>query len=302
MKQWLRSVLRFAVPPGLLNRFNAIYGIEKRLLELESRIARLGKLAVHARYPELFADPPDTNEFGIFSQNGEDGILLDILSQLRDVPRRSAEIGVQTGWECNTAILAWVLGWDVLMIEADPLCAAAAQTRATSISRSEGNRVEIAPHWVTTSNINRILENHHFVGRIGVLSIDVDGVDYWLWKAIRAVNADVVVIEYNATLGEERSITVPYDPRFESRKFHPDGYYGGASLLALERLGISLGYSLVAVDTMGVNAFFIHESKRPASLPVRTARQLYRPHALRARVRTTRQQWDEIAHLPFETV
>jgi hypothetical protein len=137
---------------------------------------------------------------------------------------------------------------------------------------------------------------------LGVLSIDVDGMDYWLWKAVEATAAEVVIIEYNASMGPERPGMVPYDKSFSAMKAHASGYYHGASLAALERLGRSKGYSLVAVDSAGVNAFFVHDAVRPQPLCRREAAEIFRPHRMRLRNHSERQQWDIISQLPYETV
>lgn len=76
--------------------------------------------------------------------------------------------------------------------------------------------------------------------QFGVLSIDVDGNDYWFLERPIEINPSVICIEYNATLGKE-PITVPYDETFERHEKHPSGWYHGASLSALSKLAASSG-------------------------------------------------------------
>jgi hypothetical protein len=68
--------------------------------------------------------------------------------------------------------------------------------------------------FVTAENINHVLEAHGVTGEIGLLSIDIDGMDYWVWKAIEVVSPAIVVIEYNHRFGNDDAVTVPYDPAF----------------------------------------------------------------------------------------
>ena len=66
-------------------------------------------------------------------------------------------------------------------------------------------------------NVNELRQSR--TGRLDrpVLRIDLDGVDYWIWKALDVVTPRVVVVEYQCVSGvPERSVTVPYDPQFKA--------------------------------------------------------------------------------------
>jgi hypothetical protein len=119
---------------------------------------------------------------------------------------------------------------------------------------------------------------------------------------VTTANPRIVIMEYNASLGAELALTVPYSADFSAHSFHASGYYHGASLAALEKLGRRKGYSLVAVCAAGVNAFFVRDDILPASLPARTAADLFRPHAMRLRQHSQQEQWRLIEHLPYERV
>lgn len=292
-----RRLLRRLLPPSLLNRLNAISHLEDRLCELEVRCARIAAAAVFPRFPGLVEEAAP-HEFGIFSQNGEDGILLWLLQQT-GAPRKSfAEIGVENGRECNTAVLGLVLGWSGVMFEEDPLGAAAARRLAARALKDRQDRIEVRQLRVTRENADALLGD----GELGVLSIDVDGADYWLWEAARRVRPRIVIVEYNASFGPDRRITVPYQAGFSALAHHPSGYYHGASLAALEALGRNKGYSLVSVCSAGVNAFFLRDDILPPTIPARAAAEIFRPHAVRSRVHTPEEQWNMIRHLPYESV
>jgi hypothetical protein len=292
-----RRLLRRLLPPRTLDRINHLWHLDERLIELEARRAQLAEVVLRDRYTELFATAPGP-EFGIFSQNGEDGILLWLLEETGAPLKTFVEIGIQDARECNTALLGCVLGWDGLMVDADPRSVAGARAQVGRTLRCRPNRVEVRQALVTRDNVNALIGE----GELGVLSIDVDGMDYWLWKAADRVQPRIVIVEYNASLGPEASITVPYQPDFFYLKAHASGYYHGASLAALEKLGREKGYTLVAVCSAGVNAFFLQDSIRPATLPARNARELFRPHLVRQRLHSQEEQWALIRPLPYERV
>jgi hypothetical protein len=106
---------------------------------------------------------------------------------------------------------------------------------------------------VRRDNIARIFRENDVPQDLDLLSIDIDGNDYWIWEALAAYRPKVVVIEYNATLGPQRSVTIPYD---DDHVWTLDHYFG-ASLAALTKLGQRLGYALIGTESAGVNAFFV---------------------------------------------
>jgi hypothetical protein len=303
MKRLYRKFIRRVLSPRLLARLNHLSHIDDRLIELEAGRARLAEAWLRERRPGLFLnDSTGSPEFGIFSQNGEDGILLGLLEQTGAVEKSFVEIGVENARECNTALLGFVLSWNGLMLEADGVGVAAARRLAARLLQRKSNQVEIRQAFVTAENVDDILESAGFRGELGVLSIDVDGVDYWLWKAIRSVRPRLVVIEYNASLGCTEAITVPYKPDFDCRREHSSGFYHGASLAALEKLGRELGYALATVDSNGVNAFFVREDIRGSTQAPRSARELFREHRERSKFLSPEAQWAAIRHLPFDQV
>ena len=109
--------------------------------------------------------------------------------------------------------------------------------------------------WIETENVNELISSHGFEGEIDLLSLDMDGVDYWIWKAIDCIHPRVVVLEYQDIWGPEKSVTVPYRRDFDRFDTHPD--HCGASLAAFVKLGLKKGYRLVGCNRYGFNAFFI---------------------------------------------
>ena len=102
---------------------------------------------------------------------------------------------------------------------------------------------------------------------VGILHIDLDGNDYWIWKEINTISPIVVVLEYNSVFGIDRAITIPYDKNFDRNNAHTSNLYYGASLRALYQLSINKGYSFIGSNSAGNNAYFVRNDKLTKSLP-----------------------------------
>jgi len=192
-------------------------------------------------------------ELRVHSQNGEDGVLAWLLERIGVGSREVVEFGVGDGSECCAANLVLTFGWSAVLLEASEADAAAAASRYAALA---GGRVRVEHALVEPHNVNELLR-----GKVApvfdVLSVDIDGNDYWVLKALDAVRPRVVVVEYNASFGPERSVTIPYTAGFDRYRAHPSGYYHGASVAALARLGERKGYVLAGCDSRGVNAFLV---------------------------------------------
>jgi hypothetical protein len=190
--------------------------------------------------------------YKVYSQNDEDGIIAEIFRRIGTTGRVFVEFGVESGAECNTVKLL-VEGWRGLWIEANP--ASMVAIRQAFAPFLETRQLAVEERAVTAENIDALLARGGIAGEIDLLSIDIDYNDYWVWKAIQAVNPRVVVIEYNATLRPPMAVVVPYDP---TRQWDGSNFYG-ASLEALVRLGAQKGYRIVGCSLAGVNAFFVRQ-------------------------------------------
>jgi tetratricopeptide (TPR) repeat protein len=105
-----------------------------------------------------------------------------------------------------------------------------------------------------------------------LLSIDIDGNDYFVWQAL-TYRPRVVVIEYNASVPPELSRAIVYDPKF---KWDNTDYFG-ASLRALADLGNRKGYELVYCERAGGNAFFVARSELPPGFVAKPLAEIYKP-------------------------
>jgi len=205
-------------------------------------------------------------EFKVFSQFGEDGIIQYLIREAKIEQSESVfiEFGVQDYTESNTRFLLQNNHWKGLIIDSSA-------DNMDSVRNSElywRYDLTAATAWVDCANINGLLTEYGFNEKIGILSIDIDGNDYWVWDAIDVISPVIVIVEWNSVFGPRHSVTVPYDPFFDRRKAHYSCLYWGASISAFEALGLSKGYSLVGSNIAGNNLFFVRNDRlgRLASL------------------------------------
>lgn len=187
-------------------------------------------------------------EHRVFSQNGEDGVLTELLRRVGVVGRWFVEFGIETGVEGNCVFLADVMGWSGLFIEPR-------QDACKELHRkySANSAVHTKCAFVRPDNIEQLFAEASVPSEPDVLSIDVDGNDYWIWQALTAYSPRIVVIEYNAQWPMHERWVQPYDP---DRVWQGTDNYG-ASLGALRSLGKEKGYRFVHTELTGVNAFFV---------------------------------------------
>lgn len=191
--------------------------------------------------------------FRCHSQFEEDGILLYIFGLLGTTNRTCVEICAGNGIECNTANLILHHGWWGHLFDGDRRNVREGERFYRSSKDTFIYPPRFTHAWITAENVNELLRASGASGDIDLLSLDIDGMDYWIWNAIDSIRPRVVVCETHNVIGPGDSLTVPYDPNF--RATIPD--YHSASLAAMTRLASSKGYRLVGTHRYGFNAFFV---------------------------------------------
>jgi hypothetical protein len=187
-------------------------------------------------------------EYSLFSQNGEDGILRYLFSEIGFRSRLFLESGFGLT-ESNSLRLMLKEDFGGIFIDRSESSVKKFNDAAQSFGITN---VKAIHAFLTLENLESTITKSGLHQEIDLLSIDVDGNDYWFWKGIKSLSPRVVVIEYNASLGPQLSLSVPYDPLFERHQKHASGFYHGASITALEKLGKENGYSLIGCDSMGL--------------------------------------------------
>jgi hypothetical protein len=194
-------------------------------------------------------------EFKVFSQWGEDGIIQYLISRIAVENKIFVEFGVQDYSESNTRFLLVNDNWTGLVIDSG--------SKFIEHIRAQEyywkHDLTAVCDFVTVENINDLIRNSGITGSIGILSIDIDGNDYWIWNAISAVSPQIVIVEYNGSFGNQQAVTIPYQPDFSREKAHYSHLYYGASLPALCGLASQKGYIYVGSNSAGSNAFFVRK-------------------------------------------
>jgi hypothetical protein len=191
-------------------------------------------------------------EFKVFSQAGEDGIISEIFNRIGTTNKFFVEFGVGNGLENNSAYLL-VKGWQGYWIEgSERFCKSIRQSFKDLIANQQ---LTLKNTFITAANIEDLFREGNVPTELDLLSIDIDGNDYWVWQAITNYRPRVVILEYNAIYPPESSWVMQYNPSHQWKY----NSHMGSSLKALEKLGHQKGYKLIGCSFSGVNAFFVRE-------------------------------------------
>jgi hypothetical protein len=195
-------------------------------------------------------------EFKVFSQWGDDGIIQYLINKI-EMPKNFVEFGVETYHEANTRFLLMNDNWSGLVIDGS-------KKNIQSIYNQDiywKFELEAVAEFINTENINHLISSNGFTGEIGILSVDIDGNDYWILKKINVINPVVIIVEYNSTFGDKEYISVPYDASFVRNKAHFSNLFWGASLPAFCHVCNEKGYTLIGCNSNGNNAYFVRNDK-----------------------------------------
>jgi len=196
-------------------------------------------------------------EFRVSSQWGQDGII-DWLIERAGIPftaQTFIEFGVDTYRQSNTRFLLQNRNWRGLIMDGHPAVNDAVKRDGLAWRYD----LTVRAAFITRENINDLISDAGFGGEIGLLSIDIDGSDYWVWEALHSVHPIICICEYNAVFGDVHPICTPYDQHFSRRKAHPSNLYFGASIAAIRSLAAKKGYRFVGTNSAGNDAFFVRE-------------------------------------------
>lgn len=239
-----------------------------RIRDLERTLATTRLLVADLHVHRVRALPPDAPlheaEFKVTSQFGEDGILQFLTRQVACPDRRFVEFGVEDFLEANCRFLMERDPWQGLVMDGDPRLQENLRRQPLNWSRNLKGRSA----FITAENINDLLAEEGFTGDLGILSIDIDGNDYWVWKAVTVASPRIVIIEYNSVFGPLHPVVVPYRPDFRRQSAHFSWLYAGASLPALCHLAQEKGYAFIGSNTAGNNAFFVRRDVLGSLRPI----------------------------------
>lgn len=195
-------------------------------------------------------------EFKVFSQWGEDGIIEWLISKLKKIPEVFLEIGTEDYVESNTRFLLQNRNWDGYLIEAN-------NEDVKKIKKKKffwKHNLKISNLFINKENINKELVKMKIPKKIGLLSIDIDSIDYWVLKEINKIDPVIIICEFNPLFGEKKEITVRYKKKFIRKDEHYSNLFYGASIQAYIELLNSRNYKFIGTNSAGNNAFFIKKS------------------------------------------
>lgn len=246
------------------------------------------------------------HEFKVFSQWGEDGIISYLINNLEIENDFFIEFGVENYLESNTRFLLKKFNWSGLIIDSS-------QKNIDYIKNDKlywKYDIRALCEFITRENVNKIFLENISQKKIGLLSIDIDGNDYWVWEAITSVDPSIVVIEYNSILGIRKNYVISYNENFERTKAHYSNLYYGASLSALTKLGNKKGYALVVCNSAGNNAFFVKKNLLNDKIKELSIKEAFQKRKFReSRDKNNKlnflnstEEKELISHLPLEEV
>jgi hypothetical protein len=196
-------------------------------------------------------------EFSIFSQFGDDGIIQWLIQNIEIENKVFIEFGIEDYSESNTRFLMMNNNWSGLVMDGSQDNIIKLQNQSYYWKFNLDSKAV----FIDINNINSEITSANIHGNIGLLHIDLDGNDYYIWKAINVISPIIVIIEYNSIFGLEREISVPYRPDFNRTKAHSSNLFFGSSIKSIFELSKEKGYSFIGCNSAGNNAYFIRNDK-----------------------------------------
>ncbi len=196
-------------------------------------------------------------EFKIFSQFGDDGIIQWLINNIDIDNEFFVEFGVENYKEANTKFLMFNNNWSGFVMDGST-------ENIENLKKQDyfwKYDLKAKDVFITKENINDLLLEQNINPNVGLLHIDLDGNDYYIFNEINCLNPNILILEYNSLFGIEREISVPYREDFYRTKAHYSNLYFGASLKALHSLAYKKGFVFIGCNQAGNNAYFVRKDK-----------------------------------------
>lgn len=291
---------------GIIRRYGlrAARSIERELRGLQhDPVSQQTQCLLRLHYREMLragAALPSIRDVGFqcFSEFEEDGIILFLFSIIGEKSRRVVELCSGDGKICMATNLIINHGWEGFLFDGEEKQVTSgrkffAEHPATKRFPPVFERV-----WVTAEDINEILRSAGVAGEVDLLSLDMDGNDYWIWKAIEVVRPRLIVAETHDIIPTELSLTVPYDPAFNAWR-NPQPDFRSVSLLAMTELSRRKGYRLIGAHRYGFNVFYLRNDVAPELLPEVPLSEIHdNPSTREGRAR----RWPLVKDMPWVSV
>ena len=180
----------------------SVKSIDDRLHNVQQSLGRLENRQLAAMNQQSFNE----YEFQVYSQWGEDGLIQHLVQKVSIDRPIFVEFGVETYTESNTRFLLTNNNWSGLVIDGS-------EQNIQCIKNDPiywKHNLKAVCAFIDKDNINSIIEKNGISGDIGLLSIDIDGNDYWVWEAIDVISPRIVICEYNSLWGATKSVSITY--------------------------------------------------------------------------------------------
>lgn len=206
---------------------------DRREVTTQSHIDELKCLYVPMKVLTEFA-------FNKYSQFGEDGIIEKIFQIIGPTSKLCVEFGAWDGFHLSNTANLWRQGWRAVLIEGN-------KRRFKQLQKNVKDFDCICIHAFVErdgrNSLESILSNHNVSEQIDLLSIDVDGNDYYIYESLKEIRPRVLICEYNPTIPAEMDLAAEYQNYF------------GCSVSALNKLAEQKGYVLIAITQ--TNCIFV---------------------------------------------
>ena len=178
-----------------------------------------------------------------------------MIKKIPNIQKVFVEIGTQDYWESNTRFLLKAKNWKGYVIEASKKDV----TKIKSQRIYWQHDIKAINSFVDKDNINLIIDENIKEKNIGLLSIDIDGNDYWVLEKINKLSPTIIICEFNSIFGDLFRLSVPYKKEFIRNNAHYSNLYFGASIKAFISMLDNKGYTFLGTASSGVNAFFVRK-------------------------------------------
>jgi hypothetical protein len=271
----------------IIQQFKIVKRLYQKIDDIQKAVARIEKRQLNQNNSVFIT----AHEFKAFSQWGEDGIIQFLIDRIEIPNKIFVEFGVENYTEANTRFLLQNNNWSGLVIDGSE--ENISYIKNDPIYWRYNLKAECA--FIDCDNINQLISANGISGDIGLLSIDIDGNDYWVWEVIDCVQPRIVICEYNSIFGPQAQVTIPYDRNFTREKAHHSCLFYGASIAALTKLAKKKEYSLVGSNSAGNNVFFVRNDL-VADIKIYQAEEAY----VKAQFRESKDIKGNLTFLDFE--
>jgi hypothetical protein len=238
--------------------------------------------------------------FRVYSQFEEDGIILYVLSMIGFKTRRVVEMCCGDGTECMATNLILNHGFEGFLFDGSESKVCAAKAFFAGKKDCLLYQPFVTHAWITAENVNDLNINAGCKGEIDLLSLDMDGNDYWIFKALDVVQPRLIIAECNNVIPTNRSLTIEYDPNFTNPA--PGGHFtahAGMSALAMQKLCKQRGYRMIGAHRHGFNVLFLKSGEGEKFFPEVSIGQVHDNHWTRL---SHESRWPKVKDMPWQEV